>query len=150
MEHMLLLPVIESKYSLRVKEDSHVNELQPAIVAQVISKMEAFDLVEYEFPITTIIDDNLTPLSQEINKIMTTGLQNSTIYGGKCTDFTYSCDFALQRQLDRDEFLAKRLSVSHIRDRLMKKTISDVVRFDEATDSKLLAYEELENIHAVL
>ena len=67
MEHMLLQPVIESKYLLRVREDAHVDQLQPAIMANVIQKMEAFDLVEYEFVNVSIINEDLKDFSIRIN-----------------------------------------------------------------------------------
>ena len=68
MEHMLLQPVIESKYLLRVREDAHVDQLQPAIMANVIQKMEAFDLVEYEFVNVSIINEDLKDFSIRINQ----------------------------------------------------------------------------------
>ena len=68
MEHMLLQPVIESKYLLRVREDAHVDQLQPAIMANVIQKMEAFDLVEYEFVNVSIINEDLKDFSIRINE----------------------------------------------------------------------------------
>lgn len=67
MDHMLLQPVIESKYLLRVREDAHVDLLQPAIMANVIQKMEAFDLVEYEFVNVSIINEDLKDFSIRIN-----------------------------------------------------------------------------------
>lgn len=68
MDHMLLQPVIESKYLLRVREDAHVDLLQPAIMANVIQKMEAFDLVEYEFVNVSIINEDLKDFSIRINE----------------------------------------------------------------------------------
>lgn len=70
MEHMLLQPVIDSKYLLKLREDVLIEEVLPAIMNHVISKMESYDLVEFELPVTSIIDDSLRSLSRATDKFV--------------------------------------------------------------------------------
>ena len=67
MEHMLLHPVIDSKYLLRLREDIMIYEVLPAIMTSVIQKMESYDLVEYELPETAIVVDKLSVFSQRVD-----------------------------------------------------------------------------------
>lgn len=52
--------------------------------------------------------------------------------------------------LDKQEFLAKRLSVNDIIGRLIKKTLRDLVRNNQMRESGRLSYDDLEYIPAVL
>ena len=63
MEHMLLQPIIDRKYLLKLKHDDSLQNIAHAIMPQVIQKMENFDLIEYEMKDKYIINKELQDLS---------------------------------------------------------------------------------------
>ena len=136
MEEMILHPVIDSKYLLNVREEAHIENVQPAIVAHVIHSMEAFDLYEYEMPSSMMLKETVAvgAFRHSVTKFLgsfANTFSNETFSAEKSMMLSfspYSPILAVEEQEEVTDFASKRLNLESILP-LMQK-LATVSRFE--------------------
>lgn len=63
LEHLYLRPIIQTKYLMLIKDNSGAEKVQPSSGAQLIQKMEKFNLPEYDNLYKKVLLGELTEFS---------------------------------------------------------------------------------------